>query len=61
MFDNIIAKIKETKLPTLKTVGVVAGVAATVVVAGAVGCVAAAVQSDIGHEILVVTSAMLRT
>ena len=52
MFDNIIAKIKETKLPTLKTVGVVAGVAATIVVAGAVGCVAAAVQSDIGHEIL---------
>jgi hypothetical protein len=46
-------QIKSIKVPSwLKSAGIVAGVAATVVVAGAVGCVAAAVQSDIGHEIL---------
>lgn len=54
MFDSLVAKIKEqtAKLPNAKTVGVVAGVAVVASAMLAVGCVATAVQSDLGHEIL---------
>lgn len=50
MFDSI--KSLAAKLPSIKTVGIVAGAAVAVVGVLALGCVTQAVQSDIGHEII---------
>ena len=55
MNDNTKSTVVESvkaKLPSLKTIGIFAGVTATVVATLALGCVAAAVQSDVGHEII---------
>jgi hypothetical protein len=47
-----VTSVSAAKLPSLKTVGLIAGGAVALVGALSLGCVAAAVQSDIGHEIL---------
>lgn len=50
MFESI-KKLTE-KLPSIKTVGLVAVGVVSVAAVVTLGCVATAVQSDLGHEVL---------
>lgn len=54
MFDSLVAKIKEqtAKLPSVKTAGIVTGVAVAATAYVAISAVATAAMSDLGHEII---------